>query len=42
MSDFLNKVKYFIGIDDLDDEEEEEFDENEDSELPLLQESWMI
>ncbi|MBE6082416.1 MULTISPECIES: cell division protein SepF [Tissierellales] len=35
MSDFLNKVKYFIGIDDLDDEEEEEFDENEDSELPL-------
>jgi cell division inhibitor SepF len=36
MADLMNKLKYFIGIDDLDvDEEYEEYEEDELEELPV-------
>lgn len=36
MADLVNKLKYFIGIDDLDiDDEYEEYDEDELEELPV-------
>ncbi len=34
MSKMMNKIKYFIGIDDYD-EEDEEFYENEDLDIPI-------
>lgn len=36
MADFVNKLKYFIGIDDLDiDDEYEDYEEDELEELPV-------
>ena len=35
MSNFMDKVKYFIGIDDLEEEEEEMFEEEEGIEFPV-------
>lgn len=36
MADFMNKLKYFIGIDDLDiDDEYEDYEEDELEELPV-------
>lgn len=36
MADFMNKLKYFIGIDDLDiDDEYEDYEEDELEELPI-------
>lgn len=35
MSNFMDKFKYFIGIDDYDDDEEEEHYEEQDLEVPL-------
>ena len=35
MSNFMDKVKYFIGIDDLEEEEEELFEEEESLDFPV-------
>lgn len=35
MSNFMDKVKYFIGIDDLEEEEEEFFEEEDSLDFPV-------
>lgn len=35
MADLVNKIKYFIGIDDLEEEDEEHYEEEELEEYPI-------